>query len=593
MLRELIDVALLEDFAEGLARAGGLRVAVYDANNQLIAASLLLDERTGTVTPAAPELPPHPLQRSVPLDDGVPISLAFVEHLGSTYVVAPVVIIDEPVGFVAAADAASGRDGARGAEPRREEERRPLAPAAFSAAPATLVEYRAAAGEGQARAMPRAVVVVRWAARLLSAWCRRESLVHSAAEELALIGDIAELLTGEQSLQAIVNQIVQQTARVMKCRFCSMRLYDPKTDELRSVATYNLSEKYLNKGVLLRRQSSIDDQALRGEVTYIEDVATDQRFRYRTDAKREGIVSVLTAGMIYRGQPIGVLRVYTGRKQRFRNVQRNLLRAVASQAATAIVHARLVEERLRQAAIERQLQLAGKVQARMIPRAAPRHDAVEFARVYEPSSHVGGDFCDFLTLGDGRVAAVVADVAGKGVPASLLMASVRGALRVMSAAASDLGALLARLNQHVVRETSTAEFVTLLIVAVDRDGQRMGYANAGHEPPLLLRDGVAQPLDEGSLVLGLDPDETYCEHRVALRPDDAVLMYTDGAIDATDFEQHSFGRARLSASFAAHGGLPPATLLRNVLWDVRRFVGLAEQADDLTLVALRVGALRA
>jgi sigma-B regulation protein RsbU (phosphoserine phosphatase) len=570
VIRELIDTALLEDFADGLARAGNLRVAVYDARNHLIAAAA---PGEGTRTPAPAELPPHPLRQPSDADEPPP-SLAFFEHERTTFALAPVHLGDEPAGFVAIGetDVIISPAAVRTRAPAEGDE--PPAPVLLAVRP----QIDAA----------KAVVSVRWAARLLSAWCRRESQVLAASEQLSLVGDIAELLTGEQDLQSILNHIVADTARVMKCRFCSLRLYDAQTEELRVAAAHNLSQRYLNKGAVLRRQNSVDDAAMSGQIVYVEDVATDPRTRYPAEARREGIVSALTAGLIYRGKPVGVLHVYTDRRQRFRTSQRNLLRAVASQAAMAIVHAQLMAERLRKAELDRQLQLAGQIQARMVRSGAPQSAVLETARVFEPSSHVGGDFCDFLTLADGRTAAVVADVSGKGMPASLLMASVRGALRALAMHSGSVGEIMTRLNAHVCHETAPSEFVTMQLVAIDPDGRRLGYANAGHEPLLILRDGRVRYFEDGGLVLGIEPGERYEEATVELRPNDVLLLYTDGVVEAMNFERELFGRERLRQSLVANGRLATDAALRAILWDIRRFVGLAEQSDDLTLVGIRV-----
>lgn len=547
MLRELIDTALLEDFATGLARACRLRIGVYDGERRLIAAATGAVDSNSIETAPPRELATCPEQTPMPVT-GPPALVGIVAADGVGFVVAPVFLNERRVGYVAVGPLEE-------AEPRGD---RP------------------------------AVVAARWSSRMLSAWCRRESRLQTAGEELALVGDIAELLTGERDLQTILDRIVAETARVMQCRFCSLRLYDPKTDELTIKSGHNLSQRYLDKGRILRTENPIDDQALSGKLVYIEDSRTDERIRFPEEARRQGIVSALTAGMIYRGQPIGVLRVYTDRPRRFHSVQRNLLRAVAAQAATGIAHARLVEERLRAAEVERQVELAGQVQARMIGDAPPEHPAVETAFIFNPSSHVAGDFCDFFKLADGRLAAVVADVVGKGVPASLLMASVRGALRATAERTGNLGEIVTSLNRHVCSETATGEFLSLLLVAVDGGGRRLSYCNGGHEPLLRLRGGKIHAPDEGGLVLGLDPGEAYVESTIDLRPRDFVLLLTDGAIEAMDFRSELFGRERLLAALTQYGSLSAEQALKNVLWDIRRFVGLADQSDDITLLGLRV-----
>jgi sigma-B regulation protein RsbU (phosphoserine phosphatase) len=578
MLRELIDKAALEDLAGGLARAAGVRAALFDGRGQLICATPACTA-FARLRDCVPEFLPRPLELTLLPAAEPPARVAFVEHLGIWYVVAPVFLLDQTAGFVgigefreASAPPSAALLAPLGATPDIGE---------LSRAWEELPELRRA---GDAHA----VVTARWASRLLTDRCRQEASLESAAAEIALLGDIGELLRGEERLQTTLQRIVTETARVMKCPFCSMRLYDPRSDELRIVAVHGLSPEYLGKGAIRRGENPIDDEALRGQIVYIEDVRTDPRVRFPEQARREGLVSGLTVGMIYRGQPVGVLRVYTDRPRRFRTTQRHVLRAVASQASIAVVSARLAEERLRSVELERQIALAGQLQARMVRTAPPEFPGVESAMLFEPSWHIGGDFCDLFLLPDGRFAAVIADVVGHGLPASLLTAYTSGALRAATDECGDLGQVLTRLNRHICRETRPSEFVTILIVAVDRQGRRLSLCSAGHHPPLLLRDGEIHEPDQAGLVLGVDPREVYHEHTVDLCPEDVLLLYTDGAVEAMNFEGQPFGRGRLLEALRAYGSLTPQQTLRNIRWDIRRFAGLADQSDDLTLVALRI-----
>jgi sigma-B regulation protein RsbU (phosphoserine phosphatase) len=505
--------------------------------------------------------------------------VAFVESRGIWYVAAPIHLEDGQAGYVAVGEF---REQAPSAEAWE------LPPGAHGLDLTALRKAWETLPRLDRSGHAHAVIAARWAARQMSEWSRRESRLMSATEEVALVGDIAELLTGQQALQTILDRIVSETARVMRCPHCSLRLYDAATEELTIRAVHNLSRDYIDKGVVLRTACAVTDEALRGNVVYVEDVARDTRLQYPDEVRRAGIVSMLTAGLNYRGGPVGVIRVYTDELRRFRKAQRDLLRAVACQAATAIVHARLLEERLKLAETQRQARLAGDLQARMIRIPPPRHPCIETALAFHPTYEVAGDFCDFLPLPGGGLGAVVADVVGKGIPASLLMSSVRGALRALAETIASPAELLRRLNRQLCRETRPGEFVTLHLVTIDAAGRQLTYANAGHEPLLLLRGGELQETPEGNLVLGINPREEFEEHTLALRPGDLLLLYTDGAVEARNFADEQYGRERLHASVHTHGALPPQQVLTNMVWDIRRFVGLAEQADDLTLVALRI-----
>ncbi len=565
MIRELIDIAVLEDFLSGLSAASGLQTAVFSPRGRLICACPGGQEpRSG---PRLERLPQRLAMTKLLPAHEPPANVAVIEQEGLAWLVVPVYINQKVGGFVALG-------------PFRSDD-------PVQTPTDELDDTLAWPPRLERRGDTLPVVLGRWASRLLAAWCLNEARLDVAAEELALLGDIGELLSGEQDLQTVLDHIVERTARVMNLKYCSLRLYDPATDKLTVRAGYNVSERYHDELTLLRSENPIDDQALRGELVYIEDARTDPRVRF-DEAKRLNVVSGLVAGMIYRGEPVGVLRVYADHRKRFRSQQRKLLRAVAAQAAVAVVNSRLFSERLRSALLERQLKTAGAVQERMTRQPPPEHPRVQSARVFEPSSHVGGDFCDIFALSDGRLAAVVGDVVGHGMPAALLMASARAALRSAARYCSDLGRLAAQLNAHILAETASSEFVTMLLVTVDARGRELRFVNAGHEPLILLRERRIRQPGAGDLPLGIEPGETYHEHVLALSPGDFVLLYTDGLIEAANYDEEMFGRGRLAKALREVDTGNPDFALGAILWEVKRFTGLAEQSDDITMVGLKI-----
>ena len=570
MLRELIDITILEDFLSGLAYACDLRISVYGLKGELIGASRR-GSKGGAAGPVLRQLPARlDLVNLLPAREPHN-GLAFVEHRGLWSIVIPIQVDHDIVGFVGVGVFRDRREAVTEIDHETYD---------------FLSELPVLERIGDARP----VEIARWAARILSDWSLSSVRLDATAEELSFLRKLGELLSEERDLQTLLDRIVRETARVMGLQYCSLRLYNPKTQELTVKAGFNVIDTDGDEDTFIRSENPIDDAALRGRIVYVEDATVDARVRFAQEARRLGIVSGLAAGMIYLGEPIGVLRVYADHKRRFNTRQRNLLRTVAAQAATAVVNARLVEARLRSATTERQLATAGQVQTRMVLTPPPAHPKIESAMVFEPSSHVSGDFCDIFLLQDGRLAAVVGDVVGHGVPAALVMSSARGALRAAARSTGNLVTLMEQLNEHICRETTPSEFVTLLLITVDADAGRLRYVNAGHEPLLLLRAGEIQRTEHAGLVLGIDPSERYTEHEMEIRPGDFALLYTDGVVEAMNFEGRIFGRERIRQALQLYGDMRPDQALRNILWDVRRYVGLAEQTDDLTMVGLRMRA---
>ncbi len=413
-------------------------------------------------------------------------------------------------------------------------------------------------------------------------------------DDLRTVHGLADLLSGTLDLQEILNRTVRRVVEVMPVKACAIRLLNAETGELVIKAVHNLSDEYLRKGPVLLAKSLIDGAAFAGQTVYIENAPTDPRIRYSENARREGIVSGLCVPLTYRGQTIGIIRVYTAKRHVFSESEESLLRSIGSQAASAIIHSRLYAEQAEGERVQRQVEAAAQIQRRMLPARAPTMPGLSFGCVYDPTLQVGGDFYDFMALPGGFLGVCIADVVGKGLPAALLMASIRSALRAYAAGAAGAAATIAQANRHMYHDAPVlalsregTEFATVIYGVLSPDGRSFAYCNAGHLPPLLLRGENFMELTAGGLAIGILPDETYDQDVVMLHSGDLIVMVTDGVTEAMDFQGETFGRERLLSSVRRHRRLDAQQLAGQILWDVRRFVGLAEQSDDITIVVVR------
>jgi sigma-B regulation protein RsbU (phosphoserine phosphatase) len=338
-------------------------------------------------------------------------------------------------------------------------------------------------------------------AELFAELCTQEKNLRHRIEELSAVYNIAGLLAETMDLQEILNKTARIVCEVMKAKACSIRMHDENTGQLVIKAVHNLSRTYQEKGPVSLERNPIDQAAFRGEMVRIVDAPNDPRTQYPEQARAEGIVSGLVCGLIYRGKAVGILRVYMGERHEFSPFEEALMRGVAAQAAAAVVNARLLAGRLEAERYQRQIAYAGQVQRRMIPTIPPA--------LYRPTYNVGGDFYDIIQLPKGNLGIGIADVSGKGVPASLMMASIRSAMRVYAYFMYDIDRIMAEVNKHVCRETTVSEFATIFYGVLTPDGRRFTYCNAGHDPPLLLRDGRIHYLGTGGMVVGVDPTTSF------------------------------------------------------------------------------------
>jgi serine phosphatase RsbU (regulator of sigma subunit) len=287
--------------------------------------------------------------------------------------------------------------------------------------------------------------------------------------------------------------------------------------------------------------------------------------------------------------------VLLGRKSNdppFTASDEKLLLGLASQAGVALERARMHEQETRRQRLDEELAVARRIQLSLLPAHLPRVDGWSFAVAYSAARQVGGDFYDFMehALAEQRLGFVIADVAGKGVPAALMMAYCRALLRAESMAGRPPAQLLEQTNRLILSDRQTRPFVTAFYVEFDLDSGRLSYANAGHDAPLLITaNGQCRQLDAPGVILGAFDDIVVEQHEVLLGHGDVVVFYTDGVTEARDPAGRFFGDERLLAAATSAGGSAQA-VLDSVAGAVREFTAGAEQADDVTIVVVQYNA---
>lgn len=404
------------------------------------------------------------------------------------------------------------------------------------------------------------------------------------------IYQISTLAAGNFELQEVLDRLAEAAVKVTNTTACSIRLLDDNTGDLKMRSTYGLSEEYRNKGPVTLDEPVIKE-AFSGRAVVLDDMRIDPRVRYREATIKEGLISQLTVAMTFKGKPLGVLRLYSPEPNRFNRQAIRVARLVASQCATAITNARLFAEALEGAKMKQQMDLAAAVQRRMIPEKAPCMCGLDLAAIYKPCYEIGGDLYDFFAIDDHRIIVSIADVIGKGVPAAIMMSMFRGAMRAYADGGygrHEMREIIQKLNLVACRECRNGEFITLFLACIDIQACTITYCNCGHEPGLLLPSGKpVQNLEKGGLVMGLMENAQYETETLPFNKNDCLLLYTDGLIDAVNFEGKMWGKERLLTVLDLYRESSAAQLVHTILGYRRRFVGLASQFDDTSVLAIR------
>lgn len=391
-------------------------------------------------------------------------------------------------------------------------------------------------------------------------------------------------------------------------------------NELGSAITTTLDLDVLSEGVLLRAVSMLD--ARRGAL-YLRD---DDGYRLAAaiggsaaerleepeisdlDADRVLPQSQhhLTAPIEIDHDPRGLIALADKESRTgvgpFGDADRRTLALFASQAALAIEQARLHREALEKERLEREMELASDIQRGILPPSVPSLEGFDLFVWTRPARHVGGDYHDVIPIDDSadssrpsdadpdRLAVVIADVTGKGVPAALLVSTLHGALRLLVSGTVDHSGLCRRLNEHLIEFSSSNKFATLFLAELTANQDEIRFVNAGHDPGLLMRDdGEIERLGASGVPLGLIPTAEHERRSVRLEAGELLCLYSDGITEARDEngDGEEFGVERLCAVLSEHRG-EPLTAIRDAVDDALvEFTAGAPQGDDQTLVLVR------
>lgn len=270
-----------------------------------------------------------------------------------------------------------------------------------------------------------------------------------------------------------------------------------------------------------------------------------------------------------------------------------LLQAVAWQTGMALENSRLLaslaEEAANRERINYELEIAKEVQERLFPQNYPAVEGVDYSGYCRPAHGIGGDYYDFLQLPGGKLGIAIGDVSGKGIAAALLMASLQASLRGQAIAGKDnLACLMTNVNRLVYEASTPSRYATFFYAEFDPRARELGYVNAGHNPPFILRGQEVIRLVEGGPVVGLLPGARYEQAVCSMLPGDVLILYTDGVSEAMTKAEEEWGEEQLIAAAKKYSALDSPHIIQAIFRDVDAFTGSAEQYDDMTLLVIKL-----
>lgn len=408
--------------------------------------------------------------------------------------------------------------------------------------------------------------------------------------KLKAILDITSVLGRELKIEKVLPLILDALFRIFpQADWAFILLKDPATGKL---SVRGSKSRRADEEDEVPISMTIVEQALQsGQAILSADALRDRRFASSESLTELQIRSVMCSPLVEPGaEKLGVIQVSTrDLAQQFTSDDLELLASVCSQFGLAVQNAKLHESIIEQRDIDRELEFATQVQLGFLPHEPPALPGYEFADYYEPAHRVGGDYFDYIRLPNGHTAVAIGDVAGKGVPAALLMARLHASARYHLLSALSAAEALTSLNTEVSTSGLGFRFITLALAIINPDKHELYLANAGHLPPLLRSiNGTTRSIGqkESGMPLGVLAQQNYREITIPLSAGDTLLFYTDGVTEAMNASQEIYGRARLAEIFKT-GASSVRELVPQIVDDVERFFGDRNQRDDLCVVAIR------
>lgn len=273
----------------------------------------------------------------------------------------------------------------------------------------------------------------------------------------------------------------------------------------------------------------------------------------------------------------------------FNDLDEMLLQAVSRQVNASLENEYLLGQSLQKERIEKELALAASIQQKIIPIELPIIPGYELAGINIPSREVGGDYYDCFDLGEGKYALIIADVAGKGISAALLVNTLNAALYSYLEFNLPLTDLADKLNKLIYKSSPPDKYITFFIAVLESKTGKLDILNAGHNPALLLRkDGTLEQIEAGGIGLGmLDLGIPYSGQNLTINSGDKLFLYTDGIPEAMNNKEEEYSDERMIDFFKQNSGLLTDEFIRSIVEDVKSHVGEAEQSDDITSMILK------
>jgi sigma-B regulation protein RsbU (phosphoserine phosphatase) len=411
----------------------------------------------------------------------------------------------------------------------------------------------------------------------------------NAADRFALLYRLSQAFNSSLDLDEVLNRVMDEVILATNAERGYVTLREPDGELVFRIAR-GMDHTTIKDPQFQISHSVVEEVAQNGKPVLTSNAQEDERFSSRQSVMFLGLRSIICAPLKIKDFVTGVIyvenRIQAGI---FTQADLELLGAIAGSAAIAIENARLYQVAVEKGRMERELQMAYRVQSSLIPEATPDIAGWKFATHWQPAREVAGDYYDFIPSQNDRMGLVIADVTDKGMPAALFMALTRSIVRACLDQASVPAEGLTKANRFICADSTSDMPVTLFYGLLDPIQGELTYVNAGHNPPIHFRAAQDEfiKLTPTGMFLGFDDEATYEQRLQVIKPGDFVVFYTDGVTDAINAEEQLFGQERFESLLADHRTASAAAILGTIKDAIKDFTGGTAPYDDITLLVAK------
>jgi phosphoserine phosphatase RsbU/P len=412
--------------------------------------------------------------------------------------------------------------------------------------------------------------------------------LRTAVEELSVLNEISTAISSTQPQEEIIDLIVRKCVKHLKVEQGAVMLLDEEDIE-KPFRTMIRKQDSLSNILPYRFDAQLTGWMLKNKTPLlINDLEGDSRFKSLA-SDGFSILSLLSVPMLAKGKMIGLLTVFNKKTESgFSNNDQRLLGIIAGQSAQIIENSRLYQEEQAFIHLREEMRLAYEIQVDLLPKTQPEIENYKIAGKSIPAKDVGGDYFDFITIDENRLAFCIADISGKGIPAAILMANLQASLRGQTKLDRSCKECVSFSNDILYHNTSPSKFATLFYGILNNKNHELTYCNAGHNEPFLFsKENKLIKLSVGGVVAGIVPSYPFDEATIQILLDELLVLFSDGITEAMNSNEEEFSEKRLEEVILKNKNETPEKLIEIIFNEVQKYSGNVPQMDDMTIVIIK------